>query len=201
MSVEQGAAKPELVQGGTRLFLIKVRNEAGVTAPMTVQSPHSGRVYVPSRGSPEPRMELTAAQVRERWAEIAIFDRPPMRQRLSGLGVEYLILQIYSRDAGQRSAVVSFNVGQGSQDVGFRNDVEVLFTAAPAHPVRLRVQDEHGKPTTAGFLIRDDADRIYPNISKRLAPDFFFQPQVYRADGETISLPAGRFYHQGLTRP
>jgi hypothetical protein len=193
VSVEQGAAKPELVQGGTRLFLIKVKNEAGVTAPMTAQSPNTGRVYVPSRGSPEPRMELTAAQVRERWAEIAIFDRPPMRQRLSGLGVEYLILQIYSRDAGQRSAVVSFNVGQGSQDVGFRNDVEVLFTAAPAHPVRLRAQDEHGKPTTAGFLIRDDADRIYPNISKRLAPDFFFQPQVYRADGETISLPAGAF--------
>ena len=193
VSVEQGAAKPELVQGGTRLFLIKVKNEAGVTAPMTVQSPNTGRVYVPSRGSPEPRMELTAAQVRERWAEIAIFDRPPMRQRLSGLGVEYLVLQIYSRDAGQRSAVVSFNVGQGSQDVGFRNDVEVLFTAAPAHPVRLRVQDEQGKPTTAGFLIRDDAERIYPNISKRLAPDFFFQPQVYRADGETINLPAGAF--------
>ena len=193
VSVEQGPAKPELVQGGTRLFLIKVRNEAGVTAPMTVQSPNTGRVYVPSRGSPEPRMELTAAQVRERWAEIAIFDRPPMRQRLSGLGVEYLVLQIYSRDAGQRSAVVSFNVGQGSQDVGFRNDLDVLFTAAPAHPVRLRVQDEHGKPTTAGFLVRDDADRIYPNISKRLAPDFYFQPQVYRADGETINLPAGAF--------
>jgi hypothetical protein len=193
VSVEPGAAKPELVQGGTRLFLIKVLNEAGVTAPMTVQSPNSGRVYVPSRGGPEPKMELTDAQVRERWAEITIFDRPPMRQRLSGLGIEYLVLQIYSRDAGQRSAVISFHVGQGSQDIGFRNDIEVLFTAAGAHPVRLRVQDELGKPATASFLIRDEAERIYPNISKRLAPDFFFQPQVYRADGETIGLPAGTF--------
>jgi hypothetical protein len=193
VSVEPGAAKPVLVQGGTRLFLIKVRNEAGVTAPMTVQSPNSGRVYIPSRGSPEPKMELTDAQVRERWAEITIFDRPPMRQRLSGLGLEYLILQIYSRDAGQRSAVMSFHVGQGSQDVGFRNDIEVLFTADGAHLVRLRVQDEQGKPTTASFLIRDEAERIYPNISKRIAPDFFFQPQVYRADGEMIGLPSGRF--------
>jgi hypothetical protein len=193
VSVEPGAAKPELVQGGTRLFLIKVLNEAGVTAPMTVQSPNSGRVYVPSRGSPEPKMELTDAQVRERWAEITIFDRPPMRQRLSGLGIEYLVLQIYSRDAGQRSAVISFHVGQGSQDIGFRNDIEVLFTAAGAHPLRLRVQDELGQPATASFLIRDEAERIYPNISKRLAPDFFFQPQVYRADGETIGLPAGTF--------
>jgi hypothetical protein len=193
VSVEQGPARPELVQGGTRLFLIQVRNEAGVTAPVVVQSPNTGRVYVPSRGSPEPPMELTGAQVRERWAEISIFDKPPMRPRLSGLGIEYLILQVYSRDAGQRSAVVSFHVGQGSQDIGFRNDIEVVFTAAPAHPVRVRVQDEQGKPATAAFLIRDDADRIYPNISKRLAPDFYFQPQVYRADGDTINLPAGAY--------
>ncbi|MGH9311862.1 MAG: CehA/McbA family metallohydrolase [Vicinamibacterales bacterium] len=193
VNVEQGGARPELVQGGTRVFLIRVLNEAGVTAPVTVQSPNTGRVYMPSRGSPEPRTELTGAQVRERWAEISIYDKPPMRPRLSGLPVEYLILQVYSRDAGQRSAIVSFNVGQGSQDIGFRNDIEVLFTAAPAHPVRVRVRDEHGKSATAGFLIRDEADRIYPNISKRLAPDFFFQPQVYRADGDTISLPAGAF--------
>ena len=46
-----------------------------------------------------------------------------MRQRLSGLALEYAILEIYSRDAGQRSAKISFNVGQGSQDIGFRNDV------------------------------------------------------------------------------
>ena len=69
----------------------------------------------------------------------------------------------------------------------------MLFTAVPAHPLRLRVLDEHGQPATASFLVRDDAARIYPNISKRLAPDFFFQPQVYRADGETIDLPAGAF--------
>jgi len=193
VKVEQGAARPELVQGGTRLFLVKVLNQAGVTAPLTVQSPNTGRVYVPSRGSPEPRMELTDAQVRERWAEIAIYDRPPMRPRLSGLAIEYVILQVYSRDSGQRSAILSFNVGQGTQDIGFRNDIEVLFTAAAAHPVRVRVQDEHGLPATAAFLVRDELDRIYPNISKRLAPDFFFQPQVYRADGETIALPAGAF--------
>ncbi len=191
--VEQGAARPELVQGGTRLFLVKVLNDPGVTAPLTVQSPSSGRVYIPSRGTPQAKMELTAADVRERWADLSIYTQPPMRPRLSGLGIEYVILQVSSRDAGQRAAIISFNVGQGTQDVGFRNDVEVLFTAAPAHTVRVRVRDEHGRPTTAGFLVRDRLDRIYPSISKRLAPDFFFQPQVYRADGATLSLPAGTF--------
>jgi len=191
--VEQGAAAPELVQGGTRLFLVKVLNDGGVTAPLVVQSPNMGRVYVPSRNSPEPKMELTQAHVRDRWGEFSIYTQPPMRQRLSGLGIEYVILQAYSRDAGQRSAVLGFSVGQGSQDIGFRNDIEVLFSARPAHPVRVRVRDENGAATTAGFLIRDELDRVYPNISKRIAPDFYFQPQVYRADGEVISLPAGNF--------
>jgi hypothetical protein len=193
VKVEQGAARPELLQGGTRLFLVKVINEAGVTAPLAVHSPNSGRVFIPSRNAPESPKQLTEVQVRERWADISLYTASPMRPRLSGLGVEYLILQIYSRDAGQRSAVLGFNVGQGTQDIGFRNDVDVVFTAVPAHPVRVRVVDERGEPTTAGFLVKDDADRIYPTASKRLAPDFYFQPQVYRADGETIDLPSGSF--------
>ena len=194
--VEQGAARPELVQGGTRLFLVKVINEAGVTAPLTVQSPNIGRVFISawtSGGVPEPEMRLTQADVRDRWAEMSIYTEQPMRPRLSGLGIEYAILQVYSRDAGQRSALVGFNVGQGTQDIGFRNEVEILFTAAPAHPVRLRVQDEHGEGTTAAFVVRDELERLYPAVSKRLAPDFYFQPQVYRKDGSAIDLPAGEF--------
>ena len=193
VKVGQGAAKPELLEGGTRLFLVKVVNEAGVTAPVTVQSPNSGRVFIPSRGVPEAPKELTEVQVRERWADISLYTASPMRPRLSGLGVEYLILQIYSRDRGQRSAVLAFNVGQGTQDIGFRNDIDVLFTAAPAHAVRLRVLDERGEPTTAAFMVKDAAERIYPTASKRLAPDFYFQPQVYRADGQTLNLPSGAF--------
>jgi hypothetical protein len=191
VKVEQGPARPELVQGGTRLFLVKVLNEAHVTSPLAVQSPNVGRVYIPSKGTPRAKMELTNSDVRDRWAELSIYDRAPMRPRLSGLAIEYVILQVFSRDAGQRSAVISFNVGQGTQDIGFRNDIEIVFTALPAFPVRLRVVDEGGRPSVAGFIIRDGQDRIYPNISKRLAPDFFFQPQVYRRDGDTIPLPPG----------
>src|SRR5687768_13888163 len=145
--VEQGAARPELVQDGTRLFLVKVINEAGVTAPLTVQSPNIGRVYISAfngGGSPEPKKVLTDVDVRQRWADMSIYTQAPMRPRLSGLGIEYVILQVYSRDVGQRSALISFNVGQGSQDIGFRNDIEVLFTTLPSHRVRVRVQDEHG---------------------------------------------------------
>ena len=45
----------------------------------------------------------------------------------------------------------------------------------------------------ASLTIRDRSNRVYPNPSKRLAPDFFFQPQIYRSDGESISLPPGDY--------
>src|SRR4051812_31858102 len=196
VKVEAGIERPELVQGGTRVFLVKVFNDAGVTAPLQVQSPNTGRVFVPSHGGvgdPEPRKVLTDIQVRERWAEMSVYTDLPMRPRLSGLPIEYAILQIYSRDVGQRTASLGFNVGQGTQDIGFRNDVDILFNVVPSHPVRLKVLDENGKAVTAAFLIQDDLKRIYPNVSKRLAPDFYFQKQVYRSDGDTINLPDGSF--------
>src|SRR5262249_10933261 len=183
VKVEEGTANPELVEAGTRLFLVKVINNAHVRAPLVVQSPNSGDVYVRSNGDPAPAIRLTAQESKERWANISLYQRPPMRPRLSGLALEYAILAIYSRDAGQRSAKVSFNVGQGSQDIGFRNDATVVFNALSARRITLRVKDERGRPAMASFLIKDLLQRIYPLPSKRLAPDFFFQPQIYRADG------------------
>jgi hypothetical protein len=206
VKVEPGPAKPELVEAGTRLFLVKVINEAGVTAQLKVESPNSGDVYIESTGSPEPPRELTPQQAAERWSDISLYplptspyvsislyQKPPMLPRLSGLAVEYQILTIYSRDPGQRSAIISFNVGQGTQDIGFRNDMTVLFTARPARHVTFRVRDENGEPGMASFIVRDAQGRLYPNPSKRLAPDFFFQPQVYRSDGENVPLPDGKY--------
>ena len=193
VKVRQGPAKPELVEGGTRLFLVKVVNEAGVTAPLVVESPNSGDVFLRSRGEHEPAMELTQQDVRERWASFAIHTKPPMWERLTGLGVEYAVLEAYSRDSGQRSAKLAFNVGQGTQDIGFRNDILVLFTAEPAPPLRLRVKNEKGEPAMASFVVRDRQGRLYPNPAKRLEPDFPFQEQVYRYDGETLNLPPGYY--------
>ncbi len=191
--VERGPAEAELVQGGSRFFLVKVINRAGVTSPLVADSPNSGNVYIRSSGDPAPKIVLTESDARDRWADISIAKTPPLAKRLSGLPVEYQLLEVYSRDAGQRTAEISFNVGQGTQDIGFRNDISVLFHAAPVHPIRIHVIDETGQPGIASLTIRDRFDRIYPNPSKRLAPDFFFQPQIYRADGETVSLPPGEY--------
>jgi len=49
-----GEAKPELIEGGTRVFLVKVLNQAGVTSPLAVESPNNGPVYIKSDSSAEP---------------------------------------------------------------------------------------------------------------------------------------------------
>ncbi len=191
--VTQGAANPELVEKGWAAFLIKVRNEAGVTAELKAESPNALPVYATSTGNPRPPQRVTQRNVTDRWLDLAMFNKPPLRPTLSGLELEYRVIQLYSRDAGKREAKIGFNVGQGTQDIGFRNDVDVLFNCRPTADVTLRVSDEHGKPATASFVIRDAQDRVYPPRFKRLAPDFDFHPQVYRSDGEQIKLPAGEY--------
>ena len=133
--------------------------------------------------------------------DLEVFSGRPMAPALSGALLEYQILQIYSRDAGQRSAVVEFSVGQGTQDLGFRSDLMTSFKCAKSTPVAFEILDEHGKPTTASLEIRDMLGRVYPAQTKRLAPDFSFHPQVYRESGESVTLPAGKFKIQCARGP
>src|SRR5258707_9921323 len=193
VKVQPGTAKAELVEAGTRIFLVKVLNKAGVTAPLVAESPNALPVFVQSDLNPEPSKVIVPADSRDRWMGMELYDKDPMSPRLSGLPLEYRVLVVYSRDRGQRSAVISFNVGQGTQDVGFRNELSVLFTAVPAQALRLRVHDENRAPTIAAFTIRDSLGRLYPNPAKRLAPDLYFQPQVYRENGATVLVPAGSY--------
>ncbi len=202
VDAHRGAAAANLIQDGSRIFLVKVVNDAGVTSFLHVQSPNSGDVYLRSSGKSVPVRKVTPQEVRERWAEITLyssqlavggFKQKPRPQRLTGLSVEYMLLVIYSRDAGERSATLSFDVGQGTQDVGFLNEVNILFKITAAHAIRMHVFDSNGHPTMASFVFKDRLGRIYPNPAKRLAPDFFFQPQIYRANGEYISLPPGNY--------
>jgi hypothetical protein len=46
---------------------------------------------------------------------------------------------------------------------------------------------------TAAFTFRDAQNRVYPTAGRRLAPDFWFQPQVYRHAGETVDLAPGKY--------
>ena len=193
VKAQQGPAEAALMQQGWRAFLIKVHNEAGVTAPLGAVSPNAAPIYTRSTGSPDPKRTIPPESIPDRWLELAMFNDRPLNPSLSGLPLEYRIIQIYSRDVGPREGKLTFDVGQGTQDLGFRSDVDILFQCEPGVLVSFDVRDEDGEPVTASFLIRDPLGRIYPSPGRRLAPDFFFHPQIYRKTGESVILPPGSF--------
>lgn len=235
VKIMQGDAPAELMQDGWSSFLIKVNNQAGITAILNVESPNALPLFHGSTGSPrvQERNILTEGDVAERFLELDLFRRPPLKKNLSGLALEYVVLQVYTTQKGQREAQIGFNVGQGTQEIGFLNSIPVLFTIKPSVRVVLNVLDDDGSPTMASFIITDQKERvvddpkevfpadyrleraqrrmwedrssdvkrlagIYPLPSRRLAlhdeyPDFFFHPQVYRADGEHVYLPPGKY--------
>jgi hypothetical protein len=243
VKVQRGSAEAKLIQHGWVCYLVKVINEAGITAQLQVESPNAATpLYSPSIDPiVDEKKKLTAGQVANRFLEVQLYRSQPMLSHLSGLKVEYAILQIYSKDAGQREVTMGFNVGQGTQDIGFRNLIPILFRINPSVKVTLHIKDENNSPASmASLLITDgiehilddsvqtiaNADRrlvaaqrelrpnknaffndykvpatlvgIYPLPARRVAaydeyPDFFFQPQIYRSDGEHVNLPPGKY--------
>ena len=199
VKVAVGPARPALVEKGWKTFLVKVENQAGATAELRAVSLNAISLY--EGGSQQntsdkffkKKNESLDRKPADLWLDLDVFKKQPMNSSLSGLRLEYALVQLYSRDAGKREAKLSFNVGQGTQDIGYRNDVDILFEAAPSTEVTFKVRDENGKPVMASFVIRDPQGHVYPARSKRLAPDFGFHEQIYRTDGEKLTLPAGEY--------
>ena len=186
VKVGRGPADPLLQQGGYVPVLVKVVNESTVTKALRITSPQAGPIY---SGGAAGKVNADKG----RFLQVEMFTKEPMTATLSGLKVEYALALIYCHDAGKREATLGFDVGQGTQDLGFRGETAVLFLARPAIPVRLSVQDVDGKPTVGRFTFLDRAGRVFPPRANRLAPDFFFQDQVYRPDSGTVLLPPGEY--------
>jgi hypothetical protein len=200
VKVQRGPAPARLQQGGYVPVLVKVVNEATITKRLKIISPQAGPVYAGVAPLSLQRQQQVAlgenpntSGNRDRFLSVEMFAAPPLTDKLSGLEVEYALALIYSHEAGKREATIGFDVEQGNQDLGFRGEVPVLFEVQPAVRVTLNVVDEKGRPTIAKLLFHDSPGHIYPPQAKRLAPDLFFQPHIYRATGETVLLPPGKF--------
>ena len=197
VKVTPGGVPKKLMESGWRAFLVKVHNQAEITPELKCESPNAAPVYQTGewpRERPNAKRQLIdRGNVSDRFLSFSMLDRPPMQRRLSGLKLEYRILLLYSRDSGKREGALSFHVGAGTQDIGFRNAIPVLFDCQPAVNVNFSVQDFDGQPTTAAFVIKDQQGRVYPHQSRRLSPDFFFHQQIYRSDGESLPLPPGNY--------
>ena len=95
-----------------------------------------------------------------RFIELQMYNNRPLSANLSGLALEYAVVQIYTKDSGKREAEIGFNIGQGTQDIGFRSNISVLFNILPAVKVNFHVEDHDGSPTMASFTITDGIERV-----------------------------------------
>lgn len=198
VKVDRGSAKANLQQAGFTPILIKVANQSTATKRLRIDSPQAGPVFggtSPNSLKRQDQIHLLPTSKADpgHFLAVEMFTDRPMTATLSGLEVEYVVGLIYSNEAGKREATLSFDIGQGTQDLGFRGQLPVLFDIRPGHQVALTIADFDGKPTTARLQFEDVQGTIYPPQARRLAPDLFFQKQIYRHDQEIVILPPGTF--------
>ncbi|WP_152361771.1 CehA/McbA family metallohydrolase [Microlunatus speluncae] len=208
--IKQLGGRAQLVQGGWRSFLICADNPGGIEAGFSVGGGGSDvtwasgmvtRPYLPDRVE-------HASTIRDRWWYELRLDGSGA---LTGRELEFFVLSIYSRDAGQRTAPITIGRSPGPKLDGDRQgdsweqtqrrrigtagstQLELEVEATPARDVVFDVRDSDGRTCMASIIVRDDVGRVYPSRGLRLAPDMFFQDQVYRASGEILRLPAGQY--------
>lgn len=114
VKASRGRVEATLSQGKLACFVVKVHNEAGVTQALTVSGP---------------QLRPSAEHADNPWLEADI--RHVVLDRLTGRDVEYVLLCLRTEQSGKREATLTFDVGQGTQDLGFRAEVPILFTIRP----------------------------------------------------------------------
>jgi hypothetical protein len=105
----RGPAPAVLQLGQESILLVKVHNEAGLTHALTV----------------------TGAQLKSSGGWLSARVQPVSGKSLSGRKLDYLLLRLGPSEVGKREATLQFDAGQGTQDLGFRAEVPVLFTVRP----------------------------------------------------------------------
>jgi hypothetical protein len=205
--VEAGGAPRTLVEQGWRVFLVRIANPAARADDVILSSGWKTPAgMVPPGGSTAQRASLNdtlnkAPLIRDMWLVTELRDTTPLFRfgreiavvPLSGIPVEYHVVQLFSRDHGRRRASLILETFPRSGAGGDSSRRELDFDCMPSREVTLGVLDADGRGCVASLTIRDKLFRVYPLQAMRLAPDLFFQPQVYRADGETMRLPDGEY--------
>ena len=196
ITASKGPATIALQQGAYTPAIVKIVNP-GELRPSWVkqlgrrQRPRPGqfiRIASPKAGNVFSGGRARGPGSTDRFLDLEMVDRQPMTRRLSGVKAEYAVVLIYSTEAGKKEVALGAEFVPGKS--GF--SAPIAFDIRPGIKVTLRVKDFDGKPSTGRFTFQDTSGRIHPPLAKRLAPDFFFQQQIYRHDGGTVLLPPGK---------
>ncbi|NBV45920.1 MAG: hypothetical protein EBR86_09865 [Planctomycetia bacterium] len=108
-------ALPDLVVDRPGRFLVEVHNDAGIRAPLRVVA--SDRSAGPSRPAP--------------FCVVSLGDGVSAAA-LSGEALEWIPLEVRCTAPGRWEVHLEADVGQGTQDLGFRAATDLLFRGLPA---------------------------------------------------------------------
>jgi hypothetical protein len=114
VKVARGPAETGLTRDRPRYLLVKVHNEGGITAPLVVSGEE---LFAPGKDRDG------------RWLDAVLLA--PGKGTLGGTRLEYIILKLTPRQSGKREATLRFDAGQGTQDLGFRAELSILFRVVP----------------------------------------------------------------------
>lgn len=184
VKVMRGPAEVQYRFGWPTPVLVKVINEGGVTA----------RLHVQCSGDP-----LTKVCLYEEVSPGG--QKSPFSNKLSGKPVEYQVMLIQSTATGGREIKLTFDVGQATQDLGFRAELPILMKPRgeeEASPFFVNKQDVLWRPGSGQQLdaVKDQVDWIVrascisdnvQAVTGRISAPVD-QPKVnVRVEGETTS--------------
>src|SRR5690606_13415825 len=98
VKVTPGQAKATLMQEGWVTYLVKVYNQAGITAKLEAESPNAGVLLhrsVSDKGHRmKPEHRISPGELQQRFIELTMYTGRPLKPALSGLGIEYCVMQL-----------------------------------------------------------------------------------------------------------
>ncbi len=109
----RGPAVVTLHNNRPTFVLLKIHNDGGVTHALRLNGPELLRNGERGGG---------------RWLEASLVTESPFAPELTGRKLEYRLLRLVPRESGKREATFQFDVGQGTQDLGFRAEVPIMFS-------------------------------------------------------------------------
>jgi hypothetical protein len=107
-----------LVQHRTQRFLVEIHNEARIQSPLRI------RTFDQSSGSIQPAD----------WCDVQLMENLFSSSILSGEETEWKLLELRCDLAGRREVRFEADVGQGTQDLGFRATTDVLLKVEASGP-------------------------------------------------------------------
>lgn len=107
VKLERGPAEARLTTGKPSAFVVRIENEARTSATLHLRVREVGS--------------------RDRWLRHELGEKG----KLTGSRVQRLTLTLTPDAAGMREALFVADIGQGTQDLGFRAELAILFHSRP----------------------------------------------------------------------